>query len=138
MSKVQKILVVDDDPDIIEQLTVGLQGEGYEVASAGGRQEAEQVLMTVQPDLAIVDLIMEEPDSGFILCHEIKKLYPGTPVILLTSVKAATGISFATTSADQQSWVKADRLLDKPARSEQVKAEVRRLLAAAAAAEATA
>lgn len=137
MSKAQRILVVDDDPDMVEQLTVVLNSEGYEVTGAGGREEAEQVLMTVRPDLAIVDLIMEEQDSGFILCHEIKKLYPGTPVILLTSVKAATGISFATSSAEQQSWVKADRLLDKPARPEQVKNEVRRLLAAAAA-EATA
>jgi CheY-like chemotaxis protein len=138
MSNGQKIFIVDDDPDIIDQLTLTLKSAGYEVVAAGGQQEAEQMLMTHRPDLAIVDLIMEEHDSGFILCHEIKKLYPGTPVILLTSVKAATGISFAATSAEQQSWVKADRLMDKPARPEQLKNEVRRLLAMAAEAASTA
>lgn len=129
MSSGHKILVVDDDPDMIEQVTLILGSEGYTLVTAGGQKEAEEVLMVHRPDVAIVDLMMEEQDSGFILCHEIKKLYPGTPVILLTSVKAATGISFAATSAEQQSWVKADRLLDKPARPEQLKNEVRRLLA---------
>ncbi len=135
MSKA-KILVVDDDPDMVEQLALLLQAEGYEVLAAGSQEEAEQLLMTARPDVAIVDLIMEQQDSGFILCHEIRKLYPGTLVILLTSVKAATGISFATTSAEQQSWVKADRLLDKPVRPEQLENEIRRLLARAGAAEA--
>jgi CheY-like chemotaxis protein len=130
------ILIVDDDPDMVEQLTLLLEPEGYHVVAAGGQVEAEDLLMTVRPDVAIVDLIMEQQDSGFILCHEIKKLYPEAPVILLTSVKAATGISFATTSAEQQSWVKADRLLDKPVRPEQLKNEVRRLLASAGTAEA--
>jgi CheY-like chemotaxis protein len=122
------ILVVDDDPDIIEQLTLLIKSEGYEAAAAGGQAEAEQLLMSVKPDLAIVDLMMEEMDSGFILAREIKTLYPDTPVIMLTSVKSATGLSFASTSEDQQSWIKADCLLDKPVRREQLKNELSRLL----------
>ena len=129
MSKKATILVVDDDPDIVEQLTLIIQSEGYTVVAAGGQEEAEQVLMSVKPDLAIVDLMMEDMDSGFVLSHEIKKLYPETPIIMLTSVKSATGLSFASTSADQQSWIKADRLLDKPVRPEQLKNEMSRLLA---------
>ena len=128
MSNARKILVADDDPDIVDQLTLLLKKEGYEVASAGGMEEAEQVLLTVKPDLAIVDLMMEHKDSGFVLCHEIKKLYPGTPIIVLTGVKAETGISFAASSSDEQSWVKADRVLDKPVRPEQLKNEIRHLL----------
>jgi CheY-like chemotaxis protein len=132
----QRILVVDDDPDIVDLLTIVLEGEGYQVRSAGGQKEAEQMLMSFNPDLAVLDLVMEEHDSGFILCHEIKALYPGTPVILITHVKAVTGISFQTTSAEQHSWVQADVLMDKPVRAEQVKKEVRRLLAEHAKAEA--
>lgn len=128
MNDEKKILIVDDDPDAIEQLTVFLKRAGYLVKSAESCAEAEQLLMAFDPDLAVVDLMMEQQDSGFVLCHEIKRLYPGTPVILLTSVKAATGISFASTSADQQSWVKADRVMDKPVRPEQLLNEIRRLL----------
>jgi CheY-like chemotaxis protein len=125
----EKVLIVDDDLDLVEQLTILLKSWEYDVVPAGGQVEAEDLLMLHKPDLAIVDLLMEEQDSGFILCHEIKKLYPGTPVILLTSVKAATGISFAATSAEQQSWLKADLVLDKPVRPEQLRNDVRRLLA---------
>ena len=53
----------------------------------------------------------------------------GTPMILMTAVTAATGISFADRSAEAQSWLKADCFLDKPVRPEQLKAEVRRALA---------
>jgi CheY-like chemotaxis protein len=129
MNKKATILIVDDDPDIIEQLTLLIGNMGYEVISAGGQVEAEKILMAVKPDLAVIDLMMEEMDSGFILAHEIKKLYPETPVIVLTSVKSATGLSFATVSPEQQSWIKADRLLDKPVRPEQLKNELSRLLA---------
>jgi CheY-like chemotaxis protein len=76
----------------------------------------------------VVDLMMENMDSGFVLCHHVKRLFPETPVILLTAVKAATGLDFSPTSQDAASWIKADALLDKPVRPEQLKQEVRRLL----------
>jgi CheY-like chemotaxis protein len=128
MSTLKKILVVDDDPDILEQLSLLLKHDGYEVLAAAGQEEAEQALLAGKPDLAILDLMMETTDSGFILCHEIKRLFPETPVILLTSVKAATGMDFEAASSDQQSWLKADRLLDKPVRPEQLRNEIQRLL----------
>jgi CheY-like chemotaxis protein len=128
MDAKKKIVIVDDDPDIVEQLTVLLQAQGYEVHAAGNQAEGEELLLGVRPDLAILDLMMEHMDSGFVLCHHLKKLYPETPVILLTGVTAATGMSFAAPSAEAQSWVKAEKILDKPVRPEQVTAAVRRLL----------
>ncbi len=129
MTEKKKLLLVDDDQDILDQLSLTLTGEGYEVVTAQGRQEAEESLMLGQPDLAIVDLMMEEMDSGLVLCYEIKKLYPETPVIILTAVTAATGLDFHMRDAQARSWVKADALLDKPVRFEQLRAEVERLLA---------
>ncbi len=128
MSAKKRILIVDDDPDVVDQLTLALQGQGYEIVSAGSRAEAEETLLTVRPDLAIFDLMMEEKDSGFVLCHHLKKFYPETPVIMLTAVTAATGISFSTQSPEARSWIKADRVLDKPVRPEQIRVEVRKLL----------
>ncbi len=128
MSAKKKILVVDDDPDILDQVTATLTAAGYETLSAEGRTEAEEALLKARPDLAILDLMMEEKDSGFVLSYQVKKLYPDTPVILLTAVTGATGLSFAARSAEEQSWTKVDKILDKPVRPEQLKAEVRRLL----------
>jgi len=128
MTEKVKVLVVDDDPDVVEQLSAVLKGEGYEVFAGGGQKEAEELLLSVRPDVAVVDLMMEQMDSGFVVCHYLRKLYPDVPVILLTAVTSATGLSFATPSPEAAGWVKADRVLDKPVRPEQIRAEVRRLL----------
>jgi CheY-like chemotaxis protein len=128
MDTPKKILVVDDDIDLLEQVATILAGDGYEVQKAQGQEEAEELLTGFIPDLAVLDLMMENMDSGFVLCHNIKKLYPGTPVIILTAVQAATGLDFKARSEEAGSWVKADILMDKPVRPEQLRAEVKRLL----------
>lgn len=128
MEPKKRILVVDDDPDILEQVSTTLTGAGFDIVVAKGRAEAEDALLKTKPDLAIIDLMMEEKDSGFVLSYQLKKLYPETPVIMLTGVTGATGLSFATQSAEAQSWTRVDKMLDKPVRPEQLKAEVRRLL----------
>jgi len=128
MQSKKRILVVDDDPDILDQVSLVLSGAGYEVVCAAGRQEAEDAILSARPDLAVVDLMMEEMDAGFVLCHEIKRVHPGTPVVLLTAVRSATGLSFAPYSDEAKAWMGADKALDKPVRPEQILAEVRRLL----------
>jgi CheY-like chemotaxis protein len=124
----KKILVVDDDIDLLEQVAMIMNSEGYEVVKAQGQKEGEEALLSVIPDLAILDLMMENMDSGFVLCHHIKRLFPETPVIILTAVKSVTGLDFSARSSEAASWIKADSLVDKPVRPEQIKAEVRRLL----------
>ncbi len=124
----KKILVVDDDQDLLEQMTAILTSAGYEVTTAEGKSSAEETLLTLKPDLAILDLMMEEKDSGFVLGYQIKKLYPDTPVILLTAVAGATGLSFTVQHPEEQSWTQVDKVMDKPVRPEQLKAEVRRML----------
>ena len=128
MANPKKILVVDDGPDIVEQVTLLLKQDGHDVHAAGTEAEAEEILLSIKPDLAILDLMMEDKDSGFVLCHRIKRLYPDTPVMMVTAVKAATGLSFAADSAQQQSWLKADLLMDKPIRAERMRSDVNRLL----------
>jgi CheY-like chemotaxis protein len=113
---------------MLEQVALILKAEGYQVIKAQGQKEGEEALLTTIPDLAVLDLMMENMDSGFVLCHHVKRLFPETPVILLTAVKAATGLDFQPQSSEAASWVKADVLMDKPVRPEQLKQEVRRLL----------
>ena len=130
MSETKRILVVDDDVDFLDQVAMTLKGEGYEVITAGSEDEAEEALLSATPDLCVLDLMMEHQDSGFVLCHHIKKLYADVPVILLTGVRASTGLDFAARTRDAASWIKADAFLDKPVRPEQLRSEVKRLLAA--------
>jgi len=108
MTNRKNILVVDDDIDLLEQVALVLSNEGYNVTKAQGQKEGEDALLSTVPDLAVLDLMMENMDSGFVLCHHVKRLYPETPVILLTAVKAATGMDFHPNSDEAASWVKAD------------------------------
>jgi two-component system, OmpR family, response regulator CpxR len=122
------ILIVDDDEDFLFQLRTQLEHVGHKVLAAGGREIAEQLLATNDIELAIVDLMMEETDGGFALCHRIKRKNPKTPVILVTAVTSETGLDFDAATSEERSWVKADALLDKPVRFEQLTAEMNHLL----------
>ena len=128
MSDDKKILIVDDDADQREILAIELQSAGYQVLTAEGESAAEDLLMSTRPDLAVVDLMMDNMDSGFVLSHRIKQLYPETPVIILTSVAAETRLEFNIDPDDKQSWIKADAWIDKPVRAEQLCGEIERLL----------
>ncbi len=128
MNQSKTILIVDDDPDIIEQVSIILKASGYEITVATGEREGEEALLKGGFDLAILDLMMEETDSGFTLCNQAKHLDPDLPVILLTSVRSATGLSFDSVSADAGSWIKADKILEKPVRPEQLLSEIGNLL----------
>ncbi|HPW45710.1 MAG TPA: response regulator [bacterium] len=129
MSQKKKILVVDDDVDMLHQVAMMLSDGGYEVIIAEGERGAEEELVKFHPDLVILDIMMEHEDSGFVISHQVKKLYPETPVIFLSSVNASTGISFPTDTPEERSWIKADAFLNKPVRAESLKNEVERLLA---------
>ena len=122
------ILVVDDDEDFRLQQEMQLKAAGFEVLTAEGQEEAEEILLESQPDLALVDLMLEDMDGGFSLCYHIKKVYPSLPVILVTGVTRETGLEFEVTTEEERSWVKADVVLAKPVRFEQLKREIARLL----------
>lgn len=122
------VLVVDDDEDFRAQLRTQLEAAGYDVTVAEGETAADAVLASTRPDLAIVDLMMERPDGGFALSYRLKKRYPDVPVIMVTGVTHETGLDFATTTAADRAWIKADAMLVKPVRFEQLRRELERLL----------
>lgn len=129
MKDQKKALVVDDDEDFLFQQKKALESLGFEVETAGGRLEALEKLEQYKPDLALVDLMMEEKDGGFVLAHQIKRKIPSLPVILVTAVTAETGLQFAMDSQGAQRWIRADAILTKPIRLEQLKREVERVMA---------
>lgn len=124
------VLLVDDDEDFLFQQRVQLQDAGFEVITAHGQSQAEKVLAERRPDVAVVDVMMENPDAGFVLCHHIRKKLPSIPVVLVTSVNSETGMDFDMATEEDRDWIKADVLLSKPIRFEQLRGEIDRLLAA--------
>lgn len=125
-----RILLVDDDEDFLFQHRIQLENAGFDVRTASTRTDAEALAAEMAPDLAIVDLMMEEHDDGFVLAHHLKRSVPGLPIILVTAVTAETGIHFTPGSASERAWVGADAVLAKPIRFEQLTREIGRLLEA--------
>ena len=121
------ILVADDDPDYLFQTVFNLGKAGYKTIAVESQAEAESVMSKIKPDLAIFDLMMENDDSGFILCYKIKKKYPDVPVILATAVSRETGLSFSLDSEMDKAWI-SDRYLEKGIRPEELDQEVMKLL----------
>jgi len=85
-----KILVVDDDPDIIEAVTMILESKGYETVKARNGQEGLQKIETEKLDLIILDLLMPKMD-GFAMFKTLQEekwsQYRGIPILILTSVR---------------------------------------------------
>lgn len=122
------ILLVDDDQDFVFQLKAQFEAGGYDVLTAHDGKKAMEVVRSTRPDIAILDLMMEKADMGFTLCYHIKKLDASIPIIMVTSVTRETGHEFDASSREERSWIKADVLLDKPVRFEQLQREIARLL----------
>lgn len=124
----KKILIIDDDIDYLSQLEMQVRSFGYEVITAGNQKDGEKVLDSTKPDLAIVDLMMESKDSGFILSYRIKSKYPDVPVIIASAVTSETGMGFSVETEDDRCWIKADKFLEKGIRPDQLQREINKLL----------
>lgn len=124
----KSILIVDDDVDFLFQMREGVKGMGFDVITAGTQKEAEDIIERKRPDLAILDLMMENQDTGFILGHKIKSKYPDVPIIIVSAVTAETGMLFDVTSEEEREWIKADLFLDKGIRMDQLHKEIKKLL----------
>ena len=114
--KLKKILLVDDDIDLLEQTKLLLGNYGIEIITAETAKEGLQKYINEKPDAAIIDLIMEEHDSGFVLCHKLKKNDIGKtiPVYILTSATYETGFKFSAATTEEKKWIKCDGIINKP------------------------
>jgi len=123
----RNILLIDDGPDFRQQAKQSLQDAGYNVTEAEGEHIAYGIVRNKKFDIAVIDLILENSDSGFALSYHFKKDYPDMPIVLLSSSVSDFGIEFSLESAAERSWIKADALLNKPIRAEQLLQAVRML-----------
>ncbi len=80
------ILCIDDDPDILEFMRIVLEVEGYRYAGAETGEEGLRVYKEVGPDVVVVDLMMEEVDSGAEFARELMILGNQAPIFMLSSV----------------------------------------------------
>jgi CheY-like chemotaxis protein len=119
-----RVLLVDDDPSVIESLRTALADEGHKVTAASGGQAGIDAFRAAQAsgmpfDIAITDLAMPGVDGRQVVLS-LREVSPTTPVIVLT------GWQFQVTK-DEQRALKVDRLLGKPPRMRELRAALAEL-----------
>jgi DNA-binding response OmpR family regulator len=116
LEDVKKILLVDDDIDLLEQNKLLLEAKGFQVVTSENSEDGFKVFQREKPDAAILDLMMEQMDSGFILAYKIKKTDTGKkiPVFILTAATHETGFKFSASTSEEKEWIKCDGILNKP------------------------
>lgn len=82
----KRIAIVEDDPAIRENYASALKKQGYEVLTYSNRPEAEAAFAQRLPDLAVVDIgLQDEIDGGFALCQQLRSLSKTLPIIFFTA-----------------------------------------------------
>lgn len=120
-----KILIVDDDPDMVEAGRIVLEREGYSVESAPNFESGLAKLDEFEPDLLILDVMMEEADDGLRFARRARREGKTLPIIILTSVNRAMGIQIG----KDDEMVPVDEFLEKPVDPATLIEKVRMLLA---------
>ena len=125
-----KILVVDDDLDQAMVVKAILESRGYIVCTANNKASGIEEARSENPDLIILDVMMEGRQDGFQMARELKKdsQCQDTPILMFTSIKEKTGTDFKSEAGDS-SWLPVQGYLDKTVEPDLLLAEVEKLLA---------
>ncbi len=111
----KKILVVDDDPDILDAMSMILDAQGYEVVFARDGMECLDKLIAEKPDLMILDLLMPKMD-GFAVYKELQSPrwfeFRDMPILILSSVREEASRRRYELETGQE--LKADEYIEKP------------------------
>jgi len=127
-----KILIIDDDPDFRKVVTMMLKSGPYDVITAKNPQEGKEKLKAEEPDLILLDIMMDTLFDGFSLCNDIKtseeyEEFRETPVIFVSAVKERAGSRFAF-DPNEQGLVGPDDYIDKPVQPDDLFARIEKLL----------
>ncbi|HNR34216.1 MAG TPA: response regulator [Candidatus Hydrogenedentes bacterium] len=120
-----KILVVDDDTDVVESVRFVLEKDGHEVFEANNRPDGMAQVAAVSPDLIILDVMMEFQDDGIAMAQDLRRQGFTKPILMLTSVGKATGLTFG----KDDDVVPVDDFQEKPVLPATLRDKVRALLA---------
>ncbi len=117
MAEKLRILLVDDEPNILKIISKRLSSEGYEVLAAVDGEEALHKARTQKPDLIILDVMLPKL-SGYQVCVQLKRdvQYQKIPIIMLTALAQDTDEEFGYemgTDVYMRKPFRAQALLDK-------------------------
>ena len=125
MNTKKKIMIVEDEQDFAESITMILESAGYEVIWAEDGDQCFVLLEFEKPDLIIMDVMMRTITEGFNVLYELKSSteYRTIPVVIVSAIDKHTGFSI------DKNFIKAEEYLGKPLNPEVLLNTVKRLTA---------
>ncbi len=128
----EKILIIDDDDDLVYAMRLPLEAAGYKVSRAATGDEGLRRVKQVNPDLIILDVMMDTTTAGFQVSLALRSKdaksefaqYCHIPILLLTAIHSTTPLRFA----PDQDFLPVDAFIEKPIEPNALLARVRELL----------
>ncbi len=110
----KKIIIIDDDVDLVEAMRLTLEKQGFEVIDAQEGEKGLEKTRTEKPDLVILDVMMGTQDEGFHVAYQIRanRITADIPIIMLTAVGQETGFTFD--KDKDEDFLPVDEFLEKP------------------------
>lgn len=113
-----KVLMIEDDSDMVEAVRMPLEANGYEVIAASTGEEGLQKVKEVEPDLIILDVMMETATAGFQVSLQLRSpdaeseyaAYRHIPILMLTAIHTTTSLRFG----PDEAYLPVDDFVDKP------------------------
>ena len=124
----KKILIIDDDKELREVMTTVLS-PAYECREAGSKKEGLAILKSYNPDLVILDVMMESMNAGFEAAREIKsnKKFRNVKIMVITNVDRKMGMDFKSEAGDK-AWLPVDDYIVKPIDPKTLVSKVQKLI----------
>jgi len=129
-----KILIIDDDLDVVELIRITLEANNYDVFSAGNGTEGLKLVKEIRPDLIILDVMMDTATEGFQVSYQLRSKDPKseyrefsqTPIIMTTGISQKLHMKF---SPEQDGdYLPVDEFLEKPVRVDPLLEKIKKLL----------
>ena len=128
----EKILVIDDDPDLVELIRLTLETKDYQVFSAASGAEGLEKVKKVNPDLIILDVMMQHVTEGFQVALALRDPdskseyapYRKMPILMLTAIHSKTPLRFT----PDEEYLPVDDFVEKPLKASALLQKVEKLL----------
>lgn len=128
----EKILIIDDDDDVVLSMRLPLEANGYKVFRAASSQEGLAQVQEVRPDLILLDVMMDSTTAGFQLSLTLRNpdanseyaAYRTIPILMITAIHTTTPLRFA----PDQDYLPVDAFIEKPIEPSVLLAKVREYL----------
>ena len=112
------ILIIDDDPDIVDSLSLILTANDHEVSVKSDTDDVVGYVMAMGPDLIILDIMFpEDPQAGFTAARQLQQhsKVKDIPVLILSAVNQRSAMSFGFSEADiSDDFMPVEAFLEKP------------------------